>query len=548
MTATDTGNRRPDITRARRRRLGTWLALAATLGASACRSGASDQPAPSGSPSPRLVVMLVVDQLAADLMGRYADLYTGGLRRLLDEGHVFESATHDHANTYTAPGHVTLATGVYPRRHGIVGNDWYVRDEDGWREVYALEELESPVLGFPDLPGRGPANVMRSGLADWISAADSQSLVVSVSGKDRAAIGLAARARGEVYWLERYGGEFVTSEHYRDELPEWVVDFNRNQLPRLYGDTLWLSRVPESARSRSRPDTSQWELDRVHTFFPHHPSDRVDPADPRAVNNWKWTYSPFTDRALGAFAIRALREEGLGLDDHIDFLGVSFSATDLVGHYYGPGSREQLDNLLRLDRELDALFAALDEQVGAGRWVLAMSADHGVLEIPEILEEEGVDADRLDRSDRADLLAALDAARLRGGSQEAAKAAVLQLPFVAAAYTFDEIEGGQTADSFAVLYRNSHSDTRIVHVESRSGVYARLLPDRLLWGSPPATHGSPYYYDRHVPLIFFGEGVRPGSSSESVATVDVAPTLARLAGVPTPNDLDGHVLSSALAR
>lgn len=493
--------------------------------------------------------MLVVDQLGADLMERYDDLYTGGLRRLLDEGHAFEQATHDHANTYTGPGHVTLATGVHPSRHGIVGNEWFVQDGDEWREVHALEQLDSRLLGLPERPGRGPANIQRGGLADWIVAADSEARVVSVSGKDRAAIGMAATASGHVYWLDRWAARFVTSEHYRSEMPEWVVDLNETELPDLYGDTLWTSAVPEDVRARSRPDTTAYELGGEHTYFPHRPSDRVDPTDPAEVNNWRWTYSPFSDRAVTVFAIRALREEALGQRGHLDYLGVSLSAPDLVGHYYGPLSREQLDNLLRLDEELGRLFSALDEEVGRGRWVLAMSADHGVLDIPDLLAEDGVYADRLDRGDRADLLAALEGASfLAGDSREAAKEAVLELPSVQAAYTFDEIEAGTAVDSFAVLYRNSHSDERIVHLESRSGVYARLLPNRLEWGAPVASHGSPYYYDRHVPLIFLGAGVRTGSSAEPVATVDAAPTLARLGSIPAPADLDGRVLESVLAR
>lgn len=524
----------------------TLLALAVPALLWSCRTAPAD---PGPGEDPTLVVVLAVDQLAASLLERYEDLYTGGLRRLLDEGHGFPNATHDHANTFTAPGHVTLATGVHPSRHGIVGNEWFVRDGDEWREVYALEQLGSPLLGLPDFPGRGPENIQRGGLADWVVAADPEAKVVTVSGKDRAAIGLAATAPGHVYWLERYVGRFVTSEHYRTAMPAWVVDFNETELREIYADTLWTSIVPDGAKSRSRPDTTRFELDREHTYFPHRPSDRVDASDPIDVNNWRWTYSPFSDRAVTAFAIRAIEEERLGQRGHLDYLGVSLTATDLVGHYYGPLSREQLDNLLRLDDELGRLFSALDDEVGEGRWVLAMSADHGVLDIPELLVEDGVDADRLNRGDRSDLLAALEGASfLSGDSQEAAKAAVLELPFVEAAYTFDEIESAAAPDSFAVLYRNSHSDDRIVHLESRSGVYARLLPNRLEWGAPAASHGSPYYYDRHVPLIFLGAGIRPGSSSESAATVDLAPTLARLAGLPAPDDLDGRVLESVLAR
>jgi predicted AlkP superfamily pyrophosphatase or phosphodiesterase len=504
---------------------------------------------PAGSAEgdqPSLAVFLVIDQLTSDLLEGYEDLFTGGLRRLLDDGQRFDNATHDHANTYTAPGHVTLSTGVYPARHGVVGNDWFVEEGDEWRAVYSLEDLDSPILGFPELPGRGPANIQRTGLPDWILANDTEARVVSVSSKDRAAIGLAANAPGDVYWMERYGGRFVTSEHYRSALPQWVEEFNENDLPTLYSDTLWESIVPPAARSRSRPDSSRFEFDREHTAFPHRPSDRVDPTNERAVNDWRWRDTPYPDRAVLALAVRALQERELGLRGHLDYLGVSLSQVDQVGHRYGPGSREQLDNLLRLDQELGRFFDALDEQVGRGRWVLAMSADHGVLEIPEELAARGVDAGRLTRADRVDLRAALEGARFTSGEdQEAAKQAILDLPFVATAYTFEEIESGQPVDSFAVLIANSHSRSRIVHVEARSGVYARLR-ENVLRTSTQATHGSPYLYDRHVPLIFLGGQVPSGVSTEPVATVDVAPTLARLVGVDAPNDLDGRVLDAVL--
>jgi len=495
------------------------------------------------------VVLLVVDQLAPGLLSQYEDLFTGGIRRLFDEGYGFPNATHDHAVTTTAPGHVTLSTGVFPSRHGIVGNEWSVQDGNGWRNVYALEELGSPIIGYPDLPGRGPENILRPGLANWVLAADRDARVVSISAKDRAAIGMAATAPGQVYWLAQYGGEFITSRHYMRELPDWVVDFNRDEMPGLYSDTLWVSQTPRGEWFRTRADSSAYELAGDHTWFPHRPSDRVDPTDPGAVNFWRWNYTPFSDHAVGAFARRAIEELELGRRGHTDFLGVSFSSTDLVGHYYGPGSREQLDNLLRLDRELGDFFAFLDERIGAGRWVLAMSADHGVLEIPEELAMMGVPARRLTRDDRGAFVAALQgAAALHPGDEEAAKAAVLEFPWVVTAYTFDAIERGEAADTFEVLYRHSHSDTRIVPIEGRWSVYAREAPYTIFPGSPPATHGSPYYYDRHVPLYFLGGHIAPGTSEARAATVDVAPTLARLAGIRTPDDLDGHPLESVLPQ
>jgi arylsulfatase A-like enzyme len=223
-----------------------------------------------------------------------------------------------------------------------------------------------------------------------------------------------------------------------------------------------------------------------------------------------------------------------------------------VGHRFGPGSREQLDNLLRVDQELARLLEFFDEAVGPGRWVLALSADHGVLEIPEYLAEQGERAERLTREDRQRLLDAIQTgivgARSGEPVEESIERAVAALPFVADAYTYDDIERATAADSFAVLIANSHSRERTVGLSERWGVYVRFQENMLEWNSAVATHGSAYHYDRHVPLIFLGAGVPAGVSAERAATVDAAPTLAALAGVPVPGDLDGRSLARAFAR
>jgi len=497
--------------------------------------------------------MLAVDQLEAGLLARYDALYSGGLRRLLDEGFSFQNATHDHASTETAPGHTTLATGVHPTRHGIVGNTWFVREDEGWRSVYSMEDDGSPILGHPEMPGRGPANIVRGGLADWILDRDADARVVSVSRKDRSAIGLAARAPGEVYWLAGEAGAFITSEHYRGSYPAWLADFNARVMPQVYADTVWESAVPPQARSLTRPDTSRWELDGEHTAFPHRPADTGDAGGAEGMNSWRFEFTPFPDRAVVELAMEAVRQLDLGQRATVDYLGVSLSQTDLVGHHFGPGSREQLDNLLRVDTELARLFAFFDEEVGPGRWVLAFSADHGILEIPEELAARGEPAQRLTRDHRQQLLdriqAGVTAAPGSGGSEaKSVRDAVATLPFVAGSYTFEDVESVSPPDSFAVLFRNSHAPDKAVGLSDRWGVYVRFPEQALEWNTARATHGSPYYYDRHVPLIFLGAGVRAGTSAERVATVDAAPTLAALARIPAPDDLDGRSLESILSR
>jgi predicted AlkP superfamily pyrophosphatase or phosphodiesterase len=511
------------------------------------------RPAAPGSDTdvPTLAIIVAVDQLRADLLDRYDPLFVAGLRRLLDEGHSFENATHDHASTATGPGHFTLSTGVHPSRHGVIGNSWSELEGGEWRSVYSVEDPSRSILGHPEIEGRSPANNERPGLPDWIVSRDPNSRVVSVSRKDRAAIGLAAQAVGDVYWLDE-NGEFVTSDFYQSEYPAWITEFNTVTMATVYADTVWESITPPSYLPQTRPDSSRFERGGGASAFPYRAADRVDVGDPSDLNRWRYSYTPFPDRAVVSLAIEAIRQLDMGQRGSVDYLGIALSQTDIVGHRFGPRSREQLDNLLRLDAELGRLLSFLDEAVGPGRWVLALSADHGVLDIPEHLAEEGVDASRLTREHRTQLAEAIGSALEQVASasdaEMAVKESILKLPFVAAAYTFDEVERDHPVDSFAALYANSHSRTRAASLSARVGVYTRLRRNTLQWGSPAASHGSPYYYDRHVPIIFLGATVPAGVSSDRAATVDVAPTLAWLTGVPAPNNLDGNVLEQVMGR
>ncbi len=532
------------------RSLAIFLALIATgTGCQLARSPAVSGTAPN---APSLVVLVAVDQLRADMLDHYESTFTRGFRRLLDEGYRFARATHDHARTSTGPGHVTLATGVHPARHGVVENQWSELVDGEWRSIYSMQDAGSPILGSPDMPGRSPANIFRGGLADWIVAAVPAARVVSISAKDRAAIGLAARARGEVYWLPPGRANFVTSAYYRSDYPDWIRRFNDETMPVIYAQAVWESRTPPEYLPLSRPDTSAFELDGIHSFFPHFAADRVDVEDAGELNTWRHDETPFPDEAVLALAQAAIAELRLGGEETVDFLGIAFSQTDLVGHRFGPFSREQLDSLLRLDGLLGELITTLDAEVGAGRWVMALSSDHGVLEVPEHMVESGRIADRLDRGERGLIRTAIQEAAAAGAEGEAlaraVQTSVSELPFIAAAYTFSDIETAEAhPDSFAALFSRSHSRSRVVGLAGRSGVHLRYGPN-ILTGLDRSSHGSPYYYDRAVPLIFLGTRVRPGRSEMPVSTVDVAPTLADLANIPHRDDLDGRSVSQLFSR
>lgn len=506
---------------------------------------------------------VVVDQLRADLLDRYAPAFDGGLARLQEEAVRWENATFDHAQSSTSPGHATAVTGVHPHRHGLVGNSWEERLDDGsWESVYALRDLASPIVGEPEMEGRGPANLYREGLPDWILARDAEARVVSLSAKDRAAIAMAGQTRGEVYWHDGSLGRFLTSTYYRDEVPRWVADFNDANLGGTWGDTVWTSTVPEEYLGLSRPDTFPFEGDGANTSFPHSASRELEAAGHRAeaasarsetglpevpLNEWR-SRAPFPDASTLALARLAVNELELGQRGRLDCLALALSQTDRVGHDYGPLSREQFDNLLRLDWELGSFMEFLDEVVGEGSWVLAFTADHGVIELPEAREELGHFGRRIAPSELSDLVSRAEQAAEAAGPDSltrarAAAEVAREFEWVADAFALEDLMAGQPSDSFGDFFRHSwHPDRRLgplgrlnVGVRLGEGVYSGRYPTG-------TGHGSPYHYDRHVPFLIMGPGLTPEVRADRVSVVDLAPTLAGLLDLPALDDLDGRVV------
>ena len=518
------------------------LALAC-IALATCTHAREQPPPPAAGPippeRPALVVMVVVDQLSQEILDRYDDVFTGGFRRLIDGGRWYVNATHDHAGTVTAAGHATLATGTYPSRHGIVANEWFEKVGGEWVEVSNVGDSTVQILDSPELTGVSPHSLERTGLADWIVAAEPGAKVASVSPKDRGAVLPAAHAKGQVWWFESSIGRFVTSTYYRDSEPEWLDRFHDEVLAPLASDSVWTSRVPTALLGRSDPDTADYEGDNAGPVFPHRfagPGERT--------HFWEWfERTPMLDQATLELTRVVVVEEGLGRDAIPDFLGVSLSQTDRVGHDFGPLSREQLDNLLRLDAELGAFFAFLDSVVGPGRWVLGLSADHGVLVTGhEMRVGESAAARRWTPEEEAALEEIqAKASEAEGMTPTAVVAALEELDYVAEAWTHEELTSGAPGDSFAVLERNSLYPGRAREEISRWGVEMRFEPN-FLDRERGSGHGTPYWYDRHVPMLFYGPGVPAGRDSTRAATVDFAPTLARLLGIPFPENLDGSPL------
>ncbi|MEJ2310799.1 MAG: alkaline phosphatase family protein [Gemmatimonadales bacterium] len=499
-----------------------------------------------------LVVELVIDQLPQFLIDRYDALFVGGFRRLLDEGRVYSRTYHGHARTSTAPGHTTIAAGVYPSRHGVVGNSWREPKGRKWVLVENFLDAGEDLVGLPKGRGFSPRVLETTTLADWLLEADSKTQVLAISGKVRGAVPMAGHGKHHVYVLnDEYGPAFVTSTYYRDSVPYWVRHFNEGPLAELLTDSVWETTVPADAVAASRPDTTTYERRGAHVAFPHGfaAEEEVWPERKHGFMGWFWR-TPMLDEASIALAIAGVEALELGRRQGVDLLTIGLSATDPIGHAYGPYSREQLDNLLRLDRELGELFEFLDEAVGQDRYIVALSSDHGVMAAPEYRRELAEVGVRVPVSAMLEALRATDEADAASERElHARRAAILEeYDFVADAMTREELLAidpstplaAAGADSFLVLYRRSFRPDRAISPGER-GVFVRLQEGYMV-DDAIATHGSAYTYDRHVPLLLMGPGIEAARLDEVAATVDVAPTLARLAGIPYPPDLDGRAL------
>jgi hypothetical protein len=532
------------------------VALAAVAGL-----GVDCRPPPE---EPRLALLLVVDQLRAD---RLDPALPGGLGRLVREGRVFRDAVIDHAVTETCPGHVAASTGRHPGPVGVPGNVYI--DRSTGESIYCVDDPTpgSRVIGVE--VGRSPRAIEVEAIGDWLKLARPGARVFSISAKDRAAISLGGQHPDAAYWLERRSlMGFTTSAWYRSGLPEWVQKFNGSGAGGFVGGLPAQWEHPSGAPPNgARPDEYEREIDRYARVSPHPLAD----ADRGRTLEQLWV-TPYLDEVTLDFARALIEHEGLGQDDVPDLLAISLSAIDLVGHYYGPWSQESREALLRLDRALGEFLRFVEARVGRGGVVIGMTSDHGVLPIPEWLAESGLGRCpiRGGRVDSRGLRAALESSleesfgragsgpwvvvaglhvginRARAAANEAdpeavvgrVKAMLEAQPVVERVWTAAEIAGGGGGQPFAALY--AHSD----HPERGGDLVIQTAEDCLVSSYPGGTsHGTPYLYDRAVPLVFFGPGVEAGTVRGAARTVDLAPTLAGMLGVPTPAELDGEPLS-----
>jgi predicted AlkP superfamily pyrophosphatase or phosphodiesterase len=535
------------------RRSAAILLLA--LAAAACT------PAPEPAAPPRLIAFLVVDQLRYDYLERFADLYEGGFKTLLDRGALFTNARYRHGLTLTGPGHASMATGLHPSHTGITGNDWY--DPELRKKVNCVDDASASTVGGPGRAASSKA-LLADTLGDRLKAKYSGSRVVGLSMKDRGAILFAGRSGDGAYWYSVECGCFVTSSQYMDEAPAWLTEFNEAKPSDHFGAKPWERLIDNPAlyEKHSRVDDFKPEMDGVRTTFPH--EWRSQPPDESFHTDL--SESGLADELLLDAALAAFKGHQLGADAEPDLLAISFSGTDKVGHDYGPFSQEAMDQHLRLDRLLGRLFAEIEKSVGMENAIIVLTADHGSAPVVEFAIEQGRPAKRIPKTALPDAVNQAFAARdakigevialfdpphiyldkpllqSKNIPWEEAEAithkALLDTGYVAGVYTATAMQAQPPAgDPFWALYRNSFHEPRSPHFMVRLAEYYYVDDSQGATG-----HGSPYDYDRHVPIIFMGGGVKMARHEKDCGPEDIAPTLGKMAGVEMPLEADTRLL------
>jgi predicted AlkP superfamily pyrophosphatase or phosphodiesterase len=515
---------------------------------------------------PKLVVVIVVDQMRADYIDRFRNEWTSGLRRLVDHGAWFTEAAYPYLTTVTCSGHATIATGAYPHRHGVLANSWFDRqrklvspctDDGASKPVYYGSPPKS--VGEPT----GPGNLKIPTLAETMRGNGAH--VVTLSLKARSAIMLAGHSGDAVTWIADSMDGWETSAPFATHPVLAVQEYlDAHPMSADFGKSWTRLLSPDHYKD---PDDGLAELPiRGWTAtFPHALKGEPNSSVPDSAYYDQWQHSPYADDYLATMAAALVRSMQLGSHGQPDFLGVSFSSPDLVGHSYGPRSQEIQDIYAHLDRSIGALLDSIDRTVGRDKYVVALSADHGVTPIPEQTRAAGLDGGRIDSTEIVRAAQAAAQATLGRGNyvsrllgngiyfepgmyaRTAAKpdllrevtSVIAREPGISRVFTSEELKNG-AASSDRELRAAALS-----YVPGRSGdLVISPKPGWMISGGG-TTHGSANRDDQHVPIVLFGDGIRPGRYTRAVSPADIAPTLASMVGV-TLDQAEGHSLSEAL--
>lgn len=527
--------------------------------------------------SPRLVIGIVVDQMRYDYLYRFAPKYgSGGFQRLLREGLSCENTHYNYVPTYTAPGHAAIYTGTTPAVNGIIGNEWW--DVDWHKHRYVTADPRYETVGAP--PGKvgrhSPQVMLTTTITDELRLGSNfRSKVVGVCLKDRGSILPAGHLANACYWFDDTTGNFITSRYYPDSLglPQWVNEFNKRRLPEAYASKKWERLLPAEAYTESFAGWEKYKHGEYVNFPGDFPHDI--PALKASMGNYGiLRFTPSGNSLALDFALETLEKMDLGKDEFTDFLCLSFSSTDYVAHQFGIHAEETEDTYLRLDRDLARLFDYLDKNFGKGQVLVFLTADHGGGETPVHLMDVGVPSGVFPEGKLKGVLHAELAETLGVKANFIFEASSQQIwlnwgvidslgiepddvmavigdylrrqPGIYDVFTRDELMALPDDYPFASEMR------RGINPHRSGDLFFQLdpawHPDEKFFGKGGATHGSSYAYDTHVPLLWYGWHIRPGTTHAAVNTVDIAPTLAALLHIMEPNGTTGKVIPAVVGE
>ncbi|WAC10063.1 alkaline phosphatase PafA [Dyadobacter pollutisoli] len=524
---------------------------------------------PSKLARPKLVVGIVVDQMRYDYLYRYYDKYKeGGLKRLMNDGFNCRNNHYHYALTVTAAGHSAVYTGALPAVNGIVGNDWY--DRIAGKNVYCTDDSTVATVGSSNVTvGKmSPRNLLASTVTDQLRVATNfRSKTVGVAIKDRASILPAGHAANGAYWFDSKTGNFVTSTYYMQSLPTWVSDYNNKKMPAAFMGKGWNTLLPIDQYTQSTPDDVTWEGKLPADKKPVFPHDITGTAGDAYM---PLTTSPWGNTLTKEMAIAAIKGENLGKGSDTDFLAVSFSSPDRIGHAFGPNSVEQEDNYLKLDMDFAELFGFLDGWVGNGNYTVFLTADHGAMDVPAFWKDHKLPAGLMnsttltrsvvkslnDAFGEGEYVSAFENYQIYlnhkllkekkisvADAYQVLRNALLPIEGVADVINLTDIGRAPLNTYQLELYKNNIN-------AKRSGDLQLIVQPGWFAASygTGTDHGTPYNYDTHVPFLLYGWGINKGETLRRTTIADIAPTISALLHILPPSANVGNPVEEALKK
>lgn len=518
---------------------------------------------------PKLVVGIVVDQMRYDYLYRYYDKYKeGGLKRLMNEGFNARNNHYHYALTVTAAGHSAVYTGALPAVNGIVGNDWF--DKYTGQNVYCTDDKSVATVGSTNVTvGKmSPKNLLVSTVTDQLRIATNfRSKTIGVAIKDRASILPAGHAANGAYWFDSKTGNFVTSTYYMTELPKWAQDYNAKKMPAEFAKRGWNTLLPIDQYTQSTPDDVAWEGKLSGQPKPVFPHELIGTSgDAFGVI----TTSPWGNTMTKEMAIAAIKGENLGKGKETDFLAVSFSTPDRIGHAFGPNSVEQEDNYLKLDMEFAELFNFLDSWTGKGNYTVFLTADHGAMDVPAFWQEHKLPAGLINPTTLTrNIVTGLNNAFGEGkyvlsfenyqlyfndslltakkvsveDAFKVVRSTILSMDGIADVINLRDIGRAPLNTYQLELYKNNINAKRSgdLQIVTQPGWFAQSY-------ATGTDHGTPYNYDTHVPFLLYGWGINKGETLRRTTIADIAPTISALLHILPPSGNVGNPVEEALKK